>query len=99
MWRIGWTARMRRVRPIIDEVVHEEMAVDVLSAGVQRALALTGSSTLQKLATYLFNDASSPLQGPIDAAESAVSDHWLSKYLKNKAREVAGPVNPGKIIH
>lgn len=101
MWRIGWTARMRRVRAI-----HEEAALEVegfvrslLAQAVQGAVPFGSIVPVQNLIDMVFSDPSSPVSNGIDRAFDLATDNPVSNWLEDQIADRLGLHGSEDIIH
>jgi hypothetical protein len=68
MWRVGWSARMRRVRPVLDELNASQIASHVVADAVSDALPgfVADATPFANFIDWLFTDHASPVSHALD---------------------------------
>jgi hypothetical protein len=99
MWRIGWSARMRRVRPLKSELDIEHLAGSVLADGVANVLPFGNSIPVQNFLDWLFTDYESPAVGVLVRSADVVEETWLVSWLRSRINASLDAHDPGTVIH
>lgn len=99
MWRIGWSARMRRVRPIAQELDAEELGKTLIGNFLGMLAPFQDSIPTQNLLNWLIGDDDSPLNASIGEVAGDFADTWLVKWVEGLVSPKQDAADAGRVIH